>query len=212
MIDIDPLCGAPPMMRSPTLEDARDVSSRDTAPRDVTEAFARHGAFVWRTLQRLGVRDADLEDVVQEVFLVVHRQLEGFDGRSRTTTWLYGISVRVASTHRRRAWVRRELPTDELPDGASSSAGPEEAYGAAEERKKLLEVLDLMDLEKRALFVMFELDEMPCEEIAMILSAPVGTVHSRLHAARREFQRALTRWHARQGRTRTPFWSFGRRP
>jgi RNA polymerase sigma-70 factor (ECF subfamily) len=142
--------------------------------------------------------------------MIVHRQLAGFRGRSRTTTWLYGISVRVASQHRRRGWVRRELLADQVPDHPSSSLGPEEAFVDAEERKKLAQVLDLMALEKRALFVMFELDEMPCEQIATILDVPVGTVHSRLHAARREFQDALTRWHARKNKSKASFWSLGR--
>jgi RNA polymerase sigma-70 factor, ECF subfamily len=198
------------MTHSSIAEDAHDVPSDDDVPRDVAAAFGRHGAFVWRALQRLGIRDADLEDVVQEVFIIAHRKFARFAGQSRMTTWLYGISVRVASDHRRRAWVRREVPTERVPDQPSSEAEPEEAFADAEERKKLNEVLDLMPLEKRALFVMFELDEMPCEEIAMVLDVPVGTVHSRLHAARREFQSALGRWHARQRRLSR--WTFGRRP
>jgi DNA-directed RNA polymerase specialized sigma24 family protein len=76
------------VIRIPTLEPAREMSSFDDVPVDVTEAFARHGSFVWRTLQRLGVRDADLEDVVQDVFLVAHRRLSEFEGRSQTKTWL----------------------------------------------------------------------------------------------------------------------------
>jgi RNA polymerase sigma-70 factor (ECF subfamily) len=200
------------MMRSPILEDAREMSSDESALRDVREVFALHGGFVWRTLQRMGVRDADLEDLVQEVFMVVHRQLAGFGARSRMTTWLYGISARVASTHRRRAWVRRELPTGEENEELSSSAGPEEALGLAEERTKLAEVMDLMDIQKRSLFVMFELDEISCDEIATLLGVPVGTVHSRLHAARREFNEALKRWHARQAKTAKRAGLLGRRP
>src|ERR1700733_5153994 len=82
-------------------------------PLDLGEVFARHSDFVWRTLQRMGVREADLEDVAQDVFLVVGQRLHEFERRSRVTTWLYGICLRVASTHRRRAWVRREIPTSE---------------------------------------------------------------------------------------------------
>jgi RNA polymerase sigma-70 factor (ECF subfamily) len=199
------------MMRIPTLEDTHEMSVRDDVPSDVAEVFARHGDFVWRTLQRMGVRDADLEDLAQEVFMVVHRQLAGFRGRSRMTTWLYGISARVASTHRRRAWVRRELPASDWNE-ESSSAGPEEALGLAEERRMLAEVMELMDIEKRWLFVTFELDEVPCEEIATILGVPVGTVHSRLHAARREFSAALKRWHAARAKTAKLAGVPGRRP
>jgi RNA polymerase sigma-70 factor (ECF subfamily) len=182
-------------MASTILEDAQDLASSDV-PTDATQVFARHGDFVWRTLQRLGVRGPDLEDLVQEVFVVVHRQLPGFAGQARITTWLYAIALRVVSTHRRRAWVRRESPQAEPPESHAAS-GPEEALGAAEERQKLDEVLDLMGLEKRALFVMFELDQLPCQEIADTLGIPVGTVHSRLSAARHDFQSACARWHAR---------------
>jgi RNA polymerase sigma-70 factor, ECF subfamily len=179
-------------------------------PRDAADAFARHGDFVWRTLQRLGIRDADLEDVMQEVFVVVGRQLGGFAGSSKVTTWLYGISIRVASTHRRRAWVRREVPTSEMPDGPTAEAGPDDQLEMARERRQLREVLDMMSVEKRALLVMFELDEMSCEEIADVLGVPTGTVHSRLHAAREEFKSALHRWRARSRPPGVSRWSFGR--
>ena len=58
-----------------------------------------HADFVWRSLQRLGVRDADLEDMIQEVFIVVHRRLDAFDASSHLTSWLFGICVRVAAAY-----------------------------------------------------------------------------------------------------------------
>jgi RNA polymerase sigma-70 factor, ECF subfamily len=182
----------------------------DEAPLDQAGVFAQHGEFVWRTLQRLGVRDSDLEDVAQDVFLVVGRQLRGFEGHSKITTWLYGICVRVASTHRRRAWVRREIPTSEPLDGPDPEGGPDDALEAARLRKQLRDVLDLMDGEPRALLVMYEIDEVPCDEIAALLSVPTGTVYSRLHAARREFQAALKRHQARSAVPRIARW-FGRK-
>ena len=180
-------------------------------PRDAAAVVDLHGDFVWRTLLRLGIRDADVEDVFQEVLIVVHRQLPSFEGRSKTTTWLYSVCVRVASTYRRRAWFRRERPTAELPEPPSPEAGPDEQLGDAEERRTLREVLDRMESEKRALFVMFELDELPCDEIGQMLDIPVGTVHSRLHAARLDFQAALRRYRAERERVqRRSFWPFGR--
>jgi RNA polymerase sigma-70 factor (ECF subfamily) len=174
------------------------TASYEQPPRDAAAVFAAHGDFVWRTLQRLGIRDADLEDVVQEVFVVVNRQLVSFEGASKMTTWLYGISARVASTHRRRAWVRREMPTAEMPESPSEEPGQDESLDAARMRARLYEVLDMMDVERRALLVMFELDEIPCEEIATVLGIPIGTVHSRLHTARQEFKKMMARWEARQ--------------
>ncbi|WP_272427787.1 RNA polymerase sigma factor [Polyangium jinanense] len=178
-----------------------------TAPSSATnelDVLAVHEAqadFVWRSLQRLGIRPADLEDVFQEVFVVVHKRLHTFDGSSALTTWLFGVCLRVAAAHRRRAWFRREVPTDnvaatfEAPTGES----PDAALEARRARAALDRVLDEMDLDKRAVFVMFELDELPSEEIAAILGVPVGTVWSRLSAARKQFQKIVARHKARGG-------------
>src|SRR5437867_3152137 len=78
--------------------------------------FHECAPFVWRVVQRLGVREADLDDVCQEVFLVVHRRLETYDGGSSVRTWVYGICLRIASDYRRRAHNRYEQPVDPLPD------------------------------------------------------------------------------------------------
>jgi RNA polymerase sigma-70 factor (ECF subfamily) len=168
---------------------------------DVTSIHAAHAPMVWANLQRLGVRPADLDDMLQEVFVVVHQRLQTYDGSAPIASWLFGICLRVASTYRRSAYVRREQPVDAVPDepGRVGSASPEEAASAAQRRAQLREVLDEMELEKRAVFVAFEIDELTCEQIAGSLGVPVGTVYSRLHAARKDFQRALGRWKARQG-------------
>jgi RNA polymerase sigma-70 factor, ECF subfamily len=147
----------------------------------------------------MGVRDADVEDQLQEVFVVVHQRLHTFDGTARMTTWLFGICMRVASAYRRRAHRRREEIVAEVPnDGSVDDRGPEAAAIARQARARLHAILDGMDLEKRAIFVMFELDEVPCEAIAEILGVPLGTVHSRLHAARKDFQASLRRFTARE--------------
>jgi RNA polymerase sigma-70 factor, ECF subfamily len=167
----------------------------------VTRIYQANADFVWRSLQRLGVRDPDLDDVVQEVFVVVHERLHTFDGTSKMTTWLFGICLRVASAYRRRGYRRRETSVAEVPEPTDrTSASPEQDLAAAESRRRLDLLLDDLDLEKRAVFVMFEIDEMPCEEIAQILGVPVGTVYSRLHAARKSFQKALARMQARDTR------------
>jgi RNA polymerase sigma-70 factor (ECF subfamily) len=164
-------------------------------PLDALAVHAAHADFVWRSLQRLGVVPNDLDDVFQEVFVVIHKRLHTFDSSSKLTTWLFGICMRVAAAHRRRAWFRRETPTAELPEGdeAETSDRPDELYAARQARATLQRVLDAMDLDKRAVFVMFEIDELPSEEIASILGVPVGTVWSRLSAARKQFQTKLSR-------------------
>jgi RNA polymerase sigma-70 factor (ECF subfamily) len=161
---------------------------------DVVSIHDQHADFVWLTLQRFGVRDQDIEDVLQEVFVVVHRRLGSFDGSSRMTTWLFGICMRLASAYHRRAFRRRERTMAEVPDQAApDDDSPENAASAMQAREWLRAALDFMDLEKRAIFVMFEIDEVPCEAIAEMLSIPVGTVYSRLHAARKAFAEALER-------------------
>jgi RNA polymerase sigma-70 factor (ECF subfamily) len=170
---------------------------------DVVTVHQRHAEFVWLSLQRLGVRDADIEDLLQEVFVVVHRRLPSFDGSSRMTTWLFGICMRVAAAYRRRAHRRHEESVALVPEPpAGDEANPEESAATREARDRLRAVLDAMDLEKRALFVMYELDEMTCEDIGEVLGVPVGTVYSRLHAARKAFEQALRRLLARESNDR----------
>lgn len=152
----------------------------------------QHADLVWATLQRFGVPPEDLEDAFQDVFIVVHQRLADFDGGARLSSWLFEICRRVASTHRRRAKKRRErtceTPSEDLVDGAS---GPERLAEERQAREQLARILDAMDPDRRAFFVMFEIEEMPCDEIASLAGIPVGTVYSRLHAARREFSRLL---------------------
>jgi len=175
------------------------LEGREASPLDIHSIHEENADFVWRMLQRMGVRDADVEDQLQEVFVVVHHRLHTFDGSSRMTTWLFGICTRVAAAYRRRAYRRREEVVADVPEGEEGEeGGPEHAVIARQARARLLGILDLMDLEKRAIFVMFEIDEVSCEAIAEMLGVPVGTVHSRLHAARKDFQAALTRFSARE--------------
>src|SRR5690349_20281254 len=77
------------------------------------QVFDEHARYVFRVLKYLGVRESDVPDVCQEVFITVHRKIDGFEGRSSVRTWLYRICQRAASDHRRRAYVRREIVTDD---------------------------------------------------------------------------------------------------
>jgi len=156
------------------------------------EIYRRHFAFVWRSLLRLGVPRSDLPDATQDVFLVVHRRLAEFDFQSRVTTWLYAISLRVASNRRRSAAHRYEVLAEAEPPAAVESPH-------LEERRAMLEqALDAMPLEQRAVFTLFELEGMTGEQIAPLLDVPTATVHSRLRLARETFRRALARWRARE--------------
>ena len=171
-------------------------ASAEPVPRlDAGEIHRAHADFVWKTLFRLGVREADMEDTLQEVFLVVHRRLDSYDGIAKLTTWLFGICMKVTSDYRRRAHRRREQLVQDGMDTmpATDDATPEDAAAAQQARATLARILDGMELEKRAVFVMFELDRMACSDIAGVMGIPVGTVYSRLHAARKAFEEAVAR-------------------
>jgi RNA polymerase sigma-70 factor (ECF subfamily) len=183
---------------------SRTLAAAQPAPASsVAEVVAEHGRFVWVTLQRFGVRGADLDDLAQEVFLVVHQRVHTWDRASRMTTWLYGICLRVASTHRRRAYVRREQADGTAAEGMDAARpDPEQAASREQGRARLEAILDGMELERRAVFVMFEIDGMTCDEIAATTAAPLGTVYSRLRAARKDFADALRRLQAKEGGAR----------
>ena len=140
--------------------------------------------FVWRALRRLGVPEADVEDVCQEVFVVVHRKLGDFEGRSSLRTWIYGICARTASDYRRSGRVRREVVTDAPPDTAHEG-GQHDAVALRQARAKLDRILDTLDDDKRAVFVLYEIEELTMAEVADSLGCPLQTAYSRLHAARK---------------------------
>ena len=158
----------------------------------VEQVYELHADFVWRTLQHLGVRSADLEDLGQEVFLVVHRRLSSFDGRSKLTTWLFGICLNLVQRHRRRAYLRLEFLHAEPPERVDPST-PEADYATEEARLRLAQLLAKLSPERRATFMLFEVEGASCEEIAELTGVPVGTVYSRLHLARKEAQKAAAR-------------------
>jgi len=161
------------------------------SPMTFEETYRAHFAFVWRSLRRLGIAEDDATDAAQDVFIIVHRKLPEFAGRSKVTTWLYGICFRVAS-ERRRAVPRPQLGEHEAAAFIGRQADP----GAIAERHQglaLLErVLDRLSDEQRAVFCLFELEGMTGEEIAEALEIPLGTAYSRLRLARAAFGAAVS--------------------
>jgi RNA polymerase sigma-70 factor, ECF subfamily len=155
--------------------------------------YEEHARFVWITLQRLGVRPEDLGDVAHDVFVVVHRRLHTFDHTSRVTTWLFGICLRVAANYRRR---QRRVPSEaalraRVSDDASVEVPIDEMLARRQEGTNAERVLGALTLAKRAVFIMFEIEGLSCQEIAEVMGVPIGTVYSRLHAARAQIQRIV---------------------
>ncbi|WP_438010686.1 sigma-70 family RNA polymerase sigma factor [Sorangium sp. So ce321] len=165
--------------------------------------YDEHFAFVWRSLRRLGVIDAALDDAVQDVFLVVHRRLAEFEGRSSMKTWLFGIVLRVARTHRRAALRggprghAAEAPADPEAVAGPEADQPDARTEQAEAVRILHELLDDLDEEKREVFVLAELEQMTAPAIAEVAGINVSTVYSRLRAARHDFEQAVLRHRAR---------------
>ncbi|MEO6777245.1 MAG: sigma-70 family RNA polymerase sigma factor [Kofleriaceae bacterium] len=158
-----------------------------------------HVKFVWRVLGRLDVPRADLEDVCQEVFIVVHRRLGEFEHRSSLRTWIYGIALRCASADRRRK-ARRRPSSAPLPEIAIEG-GQLEDLDARDARATLDRLLELLDAEKRAVFVLFELEELAMAEVVAIAGCPLQTGYSRLHAARAIVAAAAARMRAQERRS-----------
>ena len=161
-----------------------------TSSPSVDEVFDAYAPFVWRTLRHLGISERDIEDVCQDVFVTVHRKLDSFQGRSSLKTWLYGICLRTASDHRRRAYVRREQPVSE-PPARTADATQFDEVARRELGVQLIALLDALDDDKRAVFVLHEVEELSMKEIAEIIGCPLQTAYSRLHAARKLLISAL---------------------
>ncbi|HSO37096.1 MAG TPA: sigma-70 family RNA polymerase sigma factor [Labilithrix sp.] len=191
----------------PILVGPSSVLEPRTAPRgERTAAFEAPGfdevyraefGFVWRSAKRLGLRDAGLDDAVQEVFVVVHRRLAEFEGRSSLRTWLFGITLRVVRDHRRSARRRDPGPPVDPDSLRATGGGPAESAEKAEAVRLLHALLDELDDERREVFVMAELEQMPMPEIAEALGINVNTAYARLRVARQEFEQALGRHRAR---------------
>jgi RNA polymerase sigma-70 factor (ECF subfamily) len=159
------------------------------------QLYNEHFAFVFRHLRRLGVRTDRLEDAAHDVFLVAHRRLADFEGRSSAKSWLAGIASRVAHDHRRTE--RRKGNLDVLEDNVPAGTPAPDEVATRNEAAALLErLLDTLSDDHRAVFVLAEVEQMTAPEIADALDVKLNTVYSRLRAARASFERALARFKA----------------
>ncbi len=186
-------------MASPDLaEGEADVASAVSKP-SFPSLYDAHVQMVWRTLRRLGVAESSIEDAVQEVFVVAHRKLETFEGRSSVSTWLYGIAVFVSRNVRRHA---RRHPEAALPEGheepGPGAAQPDVLLADREAARIVERLVDELAEDKREVFVLAELEQLSGPEIAASLGVNLNTVYARLRAARQEFEAAAVRERARQ--------------
>lgn len=147
---------------------------------------------VWRGLRRLGVAPSSLDDAAQDVFLVVHRRLHEFEGRSALQSWIFGIAIHVARYYRRTAArFSYEDPGSGCGDGLSGDPCTQ-----IEDRQALRLVyaaLDRLSEAHRETLVLCDIEEMTAVEVAELLGIPLNTVYSRLRHARAQFEASLER-------------------
>ena len=170
------------------------VEENAREPLALGEVYRRHARDVGRWAARLGGPGADVEDVVQEVFLAAHRKLAGFRGDSTLSTWLYRITENVVRHRRRKDRWRRWLGGSAIDVAEGMPApGPTPAESMHERQatERMYRVLDAMKERYRTVLILFELEELSGEEIAALTGAKVGTVWVWLHRARADFAKRL---------------------
>lgn len=161
------------------------------------EVYRDHVGFVWRTLRRFGVAEAELEDAAHEVFLVVHRRLEEFDGAAAITTWLFAIARGIAS-NRRRGDARRIRRVEHAPEPAPAP-DPDAHLERRDAAAAVERFLDALPPDQRMVFELFEIEGLKAAEIAEALEANVNTIYTRLRAARQRFQAFAAAFAAARG-------------
>jgi RNA polymerase sigma-70 factor (ECF subfamily) len=172
------------------------ASSR--SPPNLGAIFDEHFDYVWATLRRLGVREADREDLVHDVFLKVHSRLADYDETRPIRPWLFGFAYRVAADHHRLARHRVEV-LGASSEAASESPGADDRVAVLEQRALILEALHTLDLDRRAVLVMHDVDDIAVPQIAHTLDIPLNTAYSRLRLAREQLAQAVRRLRITRG-------------
>lgn len=186
---------------------ARDTSSDGARrqlgpPRNIevpefSEIYKVHFSFVWSCARRFGVNEHELDDVVQEVFIVIHARLASLERPEALRSWIYGIVRRTASSHHRakRAKLASAVALNLEPEMQyPHPPSPQELAEQSDQVRLLWALLEKLDPLKREVFVLAELDEMPIPEIAAAIDIPLNTAYSRLRAARQDLEEALQRY------------------
>lgn len=165
-------------------------SSQGGGDPEFRRIFEAEFSYVWKSLRRLGIRQADLEDVTHDVFVTYYRKRADYDPSRPLRPWLFGIAFRVASDHKKLARHRNER-LDDPDDPPDSRADVEASVERRRAQRLVVAALERVDPDRRAVFVMHELDGFGMPEIADALGIPLNTGYSRLRLARGEFTAAI---------------------
>lgn len=154
--------------------------------------YREHHGFVWKSVRRLGIADAEVDDVTQDVFVVVHRRLADFEGRSSIRTWLFSIAYHVVRDRRRSGAARRDREGKVEPPRPPTE--PDQRLARHRAVVALDDLLAGLDDDQRSTFVMAEVLHMTAPEIATLTEVKLNTVYSRLRRGRDAFEAALQRY------------------
>jgi RNA polymerase sigma-70 factor, ECF subfamily len=176
------------------------VDSRDpTAERSFTAMYRANVDFVWRVARALGVAEANVDDVVHDVFFIVRRRQEVLEPDRPVRPWLAGITRNVAMhLQRKLARERRRLEVVEPP---LPPRNPDEHVGLGEAAALIAAFVDSLDEDKRAAFVLCEIEGLSAVDVARVLELNVNTLYARLRAARVELDRFTERLRLREKRS-----------
>jgi RNA polymerase sigma-70 factor (ECF subfamily) len=164
--------------------------------------YREHFDFVFRNLRRLGVVESGIDDALQDVYMVALRRIPEFREGTHEKAWLFAIVARVSGNHR-RSQRRRGSPVELVEERIEAAmTGPFDQAAQQQARRVLQTFLERLDANRRAAFVMAELEQMTAPEIGEALSANINTVYSWLRAARAEFVRMLDAMHEAEGSRR----------
>jgi len=147
--------------------------------------FEAHVDYVYRVVRYLGAAPADVEDLVQEVFVVVLRARDKYRGEAKARTWLVGIARNVLRDYRKRAHRRREQPSELLDENPTEAADPERSAQFRQALGQLDAILEGLNPDQRLVFLLHDVEQMTMKEVTDGLGCPLQTGYTRLRAARR---------------------------
>ncbi len=191
MTDLPPPRQAPIESASAAVEAPMSAGSA-LSPR-FRPLFDAEFGYVCRALRRLGVREADVKDVAQELFVAIHERLDTYDPARPVRPWLFSFAVRYASNYRRLAWNRAE------EERAHRASTPAPSDPRSDARDLILRALGRLDFDRRTVVVMHDLEGFDAPEIALQLQIPLNTVYSRIRLGRADFRDAVASLEARGG-------------
>jgi RNA polymerase sigma-70 factor (ECF subfamily) len=165
---------------------------------DFTYIFGEHFDYVWFTLRRFGVAARDLDDVAHDVFVLVYQHLDKYDPGRPIRPWLFGFAYRAASDYRRLARHRVEI-LDEPSEGVDAAPSAIDRAASRQALDLVWTALEQLDLDRRAVFVLHDVEGYSVPEVADALDVPLNTAYSRLRIAREQFTKTMQRLHAQRG-------------